>query len=218
LLKFNGKPDTQLKEDLIKKLNIGGIDREVLDQVSTYLYTIINLLDGLRRAYVMWLDKSQESPVKTRDFLVGSLGILSLLKKTMERMDGIVGMYISRLDLPRKNPEENYQAWQYQDLSRIYDPLSGTFKKLRDAGLKQDFIDKYYLDGSLMEIYEKCMNILPAFSYLIETENPDPLEVREGVFILEDRLRKMYNKLYIEEFEDARGLMGVMETALKEME
>lgn len=218
MLRYNGRIDPEIREKLREKLNIGEIDKDILDQVTSYLFTIIKLLDGMRKAYRMWLDKSQDNPVKTRDFLMGSLNILSLLKKTMESMDGIVGMYVSRLDLPRDNPDENYQPWQYHNLSRMYDPLGGTFNKLKDAGLDQDFIDKYYLDGSLMEVYETCMNILPAFYILTETGNPNPIEMREGIFFLEDSLRKMYNKLFIEEFEDVRGLMGAMQAALKKID
>ncbi|MCD4783578.1 MAG: hypothetical protein K8T10_07080 [Candidatus Eremiobacteraeota bacterium] len=218
MLKYNGRIDPEIRGKLRDKLNIGRIDNDTLDQVTTYLFTIVNLLDGMRKAYSMWLDKSQDNPVKTRDFIVGSLNIMSLLKKIMERMDGIVGMYVSRLDLPRNNPDENYQPWQYDNLSRMYDPLGGTFEKLREAGLKQDFIDMYYIDGSLMEVYESCLNILPAFYILTETENPNPIEIKDGILLLEDSMRKMYNKLFIEEYEDLRGLMGVMQAALKKVE
>lgn len=216
-MKYNFTIQDDVRVGLDEKLSIGRIDGDTLEQAAGYFFTIIKMLDNVRKAYDLWLDDSCDDHMGAREFLTGALSMLNLLKKTMDKTDGIVGMYISRLEIPENAENCIYQPWQYSGHSQIYDPARGIFSSLRKAGLSQDFIDRYYLDGSLLEIHEACMEIVPALVSLTKTDNPNPLEVREGIFLIEDQLRKLYVKLYVEEFDDARGLMGVMALALDKL-
>lgn len=209
--------DESIRSEIEYKLNIGGIDPETLQEAAEYFYKTAKMLDNIQKSLYIWTGGG-ESPLETGKFITGMLGMLTLMQKNMDKTDGIAGMYISRIDMDRCIISDNHQAWCYKDFTDRYAPLRGVYFQLIKAGLNQDFIDKYYLDGTLLELYEACWEVIPAVYNLAHTQNPNPLEVREGIFIIEGQLRQIYNKLYIEEFEDARGLTGVMIKAFKILE
>ena len=91
--------DNNMREDLREKLNIGQIDRSILQDTAGYFFAVSKMLDNIRQGYCLWLDQSSQKEVDTKDFLSGMLSMFALLKKAMDRMDGIVGLYISRLNV-----------------------------------------------------------------------------------------------------------------------
>ena len=218
MLKFQSNIDNCFAENLRHKLNIGKIDSMVLNETAGYFFTMLKMLDGFRQAYLMWLDDSVKTSVDTKEFFAGIHNMFSLFRKAKDRADGITGLYISRLELPEiQTDNKNYQPWCFSGQSNIYSPVRGIFKKLTEAGLNQDTIDRYYIDGALLEVYEICMEVLPALLNLIETDNPNPREVQEGLFVVETHIQKIYDKLFIERFDDLQGLNNVIKFALVKM-
>ncbi|MCE1246138.1 MAG: hypothetical protein LWY06_05800 [Firmicutes bacterium] len=209
--------DEELKGKLEQKLNVTGTDPSVLGETAHYFFSLAKMMDGIRLGYVMWLDKEAEKHVDTREFFVGTLGILKLVKKLLDSMDGIVGTYISGMDVPAEFSSRESQAWHYQGNSRNYKQMTGIFPALIKSGLTQDFIDRYYLDGTLLEVYEECTELIPAIAGLGEMRAISPIELREGIFLIENRFRNLYAKLFIERFENALGLAGVLNAALHTM-
>lgn len=218
MLKFDNTINEESLNRLILKLNIGDIDQPVLYETAGYFLTIMKMLDGIRKAYHIWLEDAGAEKVETKDFLAATLSMFKLFKKARSRADGIVDLYLSRLTIPNIPVESrNFQAWCYMEQSAVYSQVKGIFSHLIKSGLSHDLIDKYYLDGSLLEIYECCLDIETPLKSLLETEFPNPMEVQEGIFMVEDRIRKLSEKLFTEEFEDKQGVADVIKLALKEM-
>lgn len=220
MLKFDSTINEDSLNNFIARLNIGDIDLSVLNETAGYFLTVMKMLDGIRKAYHIWLEDTDTDvgKVETKDFLSASLSMFKLFKKAITRADGIVELYLTRLIIPDIPVESrNYQVWCYSGQSEVYSQVKGIFSHLINSGLSHELIDKYYLDGSLLELYECCLDIETPLKSLLETENPNPMEVKEGIFIIEDRIRILYNKLFVEEFEDLQGISGVIKFALEEM-
>ncbi len=218
MLKFDNTVNQEFLDRFIEKLNIGDIDPIILNETAGYFLTIMKMLDGIRKAYHIWLDDTGAEKVETKDFFAATLSIFKLFKKARDRADGIVDLYLNRLTIPNIPIESrNFQAWCYSGQSAVYSQVKGIFSHLIKSGLSHDLIDKYYLDGSLLELYECCLDIETPLKNLLETEYPNPLEVQEGIFLIEDRIKQLSEKLFSEEFEDEQGVFSVMKLALKEM-
>lgn len=219
MLKFDNTINEDSLVRLIDKLNIGDIDPQTLNETAGYFYNVMKMLDGMRTAFHIWLDETGDRKVETRDFFAASITIIKLFKKARNRVDGIVELYLDKLTIPDIPTEtRNFQVWGYSGQSEVYSQVKGIFSHLIKSGLSHDLIDKYYLDGSLLELYECCIDIETPLKSLLETENPNPMEVREGIFFIEDRIIKLYHKLFMEEFENVQGISEVMKLALKEID
>jgi hypothetical protein len=208
----------ELRGKIEKNLNLMGTDPSILSETAHYFFSLAKMMDGLRRAYTLWLDKENNEPVGTREFFIGTLSMIKLLKKMLDNMDGIVGTYISGIEIPPDFASPGNQPWHFQGHAQNYKQMKGIFPALRDAGLSQDFIDMYYLDGTLLEVYEDCTEVIPAITALASIRQASPVEIREGIFLIENRFRNLYAKLFMERFENAYGLTGVMIEALKELD
>jgi predicted DNA-binding protein YlxM (UPF0122 family) len=218
MLKYDINVDESFKLKIMETLNVRDTDSYTLEETVSYLYINIQVMDRMIEGFNLWLGDRESEGMTPTDFIKAFLVMMEKFRKNMESRDGIIYDYVSRLN---QNPAEipgKVQPWQYEGMSGSYRHTRGIYQSLLNMGLKADFIDCYYLDGSLMEIYEDALESVSSLNNLVKTSNPGINDIRDGLLIVDERFRKLYNKLFIEQFEDVYGVFGALITALKEIE
>jgi hypothetical protein len=218
MLKYDIIVNETFHTKLTETLNIRNIDSSILQDITSYLFVNAQVMDRIIEGFQLWLGKKDASEMHPLDFFKGLLVMAEKFRKNMERHDGIVLHYIASLESESKVLSTEMQPWQYEQASDTYKPIGGIYQALLNMGLKADFIDQYYLDGSLMEIYEDALETVTSLNNLAGTTNPSINDTRDGLMTIDERLRKMYSKFFIEQFEDLRGVCSCLVLALKEAE
>lgn len=213
MIEYTPRINIDFRKRLSEKLARTGINRSLLDETTEYVYKNLEIMERIIEGFKTWAAFREVDCVL---FMKGFLVLADIFRKNTERHDGIISSYLSNFAASEKLnfSDECSQPWHYEGHSGLYEGVKGIFKCLTDSGLSQDFIDNYYLDGSLLEIHETCLDTVVSMDCLLCTENPGPADLSEGLFLMEDRFRKMYNKLFIEPIEDTHGTYGAVKAAL----
>jgi hypothetical protein len=218
MLKYEIIVNESFKTRMKETLDIRNIDRNILEETIDYLFINAQVMDRITEGFHLWLGRQETVEVQPVDFMKALLIMSEKFRKNMERYDGIVYSYLTLLSPETEEISTEMQPWQYEQTPESYKPIGGIYQALLNMGLKTDFIDMYYLDGSLMEIYEDALQNVTSLNNLINTANPSINDIRDGLITVDARFRKLYNKLFTEQFEDAHGVFSCLVLALQETE
>lgn len=210
MLKYNSMTTGDFRKRLAERLNFGHIDKKTHKMTTGYILKNAECLERLLEGLQMWTCDELEDDVSGEVFFLSLMKIMDLYRKNMDKGQGLAEYYLSRIDLPSMKDQTENRPWSYEQQSDLYAPLGGVYSRLIRMGVKKEAIDKYYLDGNLMEIYEDVLNVLPVLKNLCLTENPSPYDVREGVFVIETRFRKLYDRFFVEQFDGQTGVYGAL--------
>ncbi|MFP4497517.1 MAG: hypothetical protein ACLFQV_04840 [Vulcanimicrobiota bacterium] len=212
MFKYQVDVDEEYGKHLAWKLDLPGINDNTLESITTYFYVNAQLLDRIIEGYKIWLsDKETEPKISNGVFFLSLLKIFDIFKEHKDRFDGIVEKYLADIDRSFTRREGEGVPWQAEGHAELHSQVKGLYKRLVEGGLKQDFIDRYYFDGNLIQIYELCIEVVCSLEYLGKTRNPSVSDVMDGLMINENKLTKLYNILFVEKFDRTRGFYTCIE-------
>ena len=212
------KPEETIPLDFCDRIVLGLCrrkrDKEMVENLSVYIHdnlkVLLQVMEGLR----MWSRGDVESDYSGEAMVLSLMNLMNALRRNVVEHDGIVGSFLQQYQAPNFLGNEEVRPWNHQDQSQHYQQISGIYQGLRNMGLPGEFIDRYYLDGSLLELYDDCVNLVQPYLGLCQLESPNPRDVQEGLYLLEEKTRRIVEKFFMEEYSGARGLHGCLQEVL----
>jgi hypothetical protein len=218
MLKYQLKVNESFKESLRKKLKTTALDSEIQDCMTSYLYDNAQIMERLIEGLEMWTIETKTENSDPLVFFLGILKLMDLFKKNMEKWTGITEEYLSMLSNKDTYNITETQPWQFEGHEDAFSGLRGVHESLQKNGINQELIDRYYIDGNLLEIYDNCISTISSLSALIETKKPSINDLRDGILIVENNFRKLYYRLFIEEFDGAIGFFACLYEVIKKLD
>ncbi len=212
------KPEQTVPLDFYKKMVQHLCDRkchrELAESLASYLQDNLRMFMLIMEGLRMWTREKIDKEYQGEAVILSLMKLMASLRQNVIGNDGIVDSFLSQYQVPSLLGNQEARPWHFVENPDSYRQISGVFQQLRGIGLPGEFIDRYYLDGSLIELYEGCIEVTQPLLRLARMENPSPRDVWEGLNFIEEKTRRMVEKFFVDDYSGVRGIHGCLQEVL----